>query len=257
MVYSHSVPSSAVESVKRKRGRPRKYTTPDQAAAAKRLSAPAKRDATVASSSASSSYSSKKSHLGNVGQGFSPHIITVAAGEDVGQKIMMFMQQSKREICVISASGSVSNASLCQPATSGGSITYEGRFDILSLSGSYIRTELGGRTGGLSVCLSSFDGQIIGGGLGNVIIGTFVIDAKKDVKGDAASGKLPSPRGGQSVSGLNFVGSPHQMGGGSPFMIQQRSMQLTTPPHSMEWRSNAGHGMHQSLENADYEPIPD
>lgn len=29
-----------------------------------------------------------------------------------------------------------------------------------------MRTELGGRTGGLSVCLSSTDGQIIGGGVG-------------------------------------------------------------------------------------------
>jgi hypothetical protein len=29
-----------------------------------------------------------------------------------------------------------------------------------------VRTELGGRTGGLSVCLSSTDGQIIGGGIG-------------------------------------------------------------------------------------------
>lgn len=38
---------------------------------------------------------------------------------------MQFMQLSKREICVLSASGSISNASLRQPATSGGSITYE------------------------------------------------------------------------------------------------------------------------------------
>jgi hypothetical protein len=29
-----------------------------------------------------------------------------------------------------------------------------------------VRTDLGGRTGGLSVCLSSTDGQIIGGGVG-------------------------------------------------------------------------------------------
>lgn len=38
---------------------------------------------------------------------------------------MLFMQQSKREICILSASGSISNASLRQPATSGGNITYE------------------------------------------------------------------------------------------------------------------------------------
>ena len=38
---------------------------------------------------------------------------------------MMFMQQSKREICILSASGTISNASLRQPATSGGNIAYE------------------------------------------------------------------------------------------------------------------------------------
>ncbi|KAI7981442.1 NADP-dependent D-sorbitol-6-phosphate dehydrogenase [Camellia lanceoleosa] len=92
------------------------------------------------------------------------------------------------------------------PATSGGNITYEGRFDILSLSGSYIRTELGGRTGGLSVCLSSTDGHIIGGGIGGplkaagpvqVIVGTFLIDTKKDIIADAKGV-------GASGSGVGF-----------------------------------------------------
>lgn len=46
----------------------------------------------------------------------------------------------------------------------------QGRFDILTLSGSYVRTEIGGRTGGLSVCLASTDGQIIGGGVGGPLI---------------------------------------------------------------------------------------
>ncbi|KAL2541528.1 AT-hook motif nuclear-localized protein 14 [Abeliophyllum distichum] len=281
-VYTHTVPSavsSPPENTKRKRGRPRKYETPEQAAAARKLYALAsssaskkKRDQGLAAPApTSSSYSSKKLQLaafGNMGEGFTPHIITVAAGEDVGQKIMMFMQQSKREICIISASGLVSNASLRQPATSGGSVSYEGRFDILSLSGSYIRAELGGgRTGGLSVCLSSTDGQIIGGGVGGpltaagpiqVIVGTFIINSKKDTsgggKGDAASNKLPSAIGGASMSDLGIwspADSTHQTVGGSQFMIQHQGMQLT-PSHSMEWRNSSGHGMQQSPENGDY-----
>ncbi|XP_073144487.1 AT-hook motif nuclear-localized protein 14 [Henckelia pumila] len=287
ILYPHSVPSSAVssslEGVKRKRGRPRKYGTPEQAAAAKRLSAsassssPRTRESGPAAgsgvpTSGSSAYSSKKSQIaafGNVGQSFSPHIITVAAGEDVNQKIMMFMQQSQREICIISASGSVSNASLRQPATSGGSVTYEGHFDILSLSGSYIRTETGGKTGGLGVCLSSSDGLIIGGGVGGpltaagpiqIIVGTFLTDSKKDTKGEAASGKLPSPANLTSVPSLNFrspVEGTHQMGLGSQFLVQHPSMQLT-PSHSMEWRGNTvHHGLHQSPENGDYDHISD
>ncbi|KAI6685022.1 hypothetical protein NL676_030935 [Syzygium grande] len=196
---------------KRKRGRPRKYGTPEQALAAKKAAGSSssssykerKERGGLVGSSSSGPYSgsSKKSQSlalgGNTGQGFIPHVITVAAGEDVAQKIMLFMQQSKREICILSASGSISNASLRQPATSGGNITYEGRFEIITLSGSYVLTELGGRTGGLSVCLSSTDGQIIGGGVGGpllaagpvqVIVGSFLVNAKNNTMKGNASG---------------------------------------------------------------------
>lgn len=79
MAYLHSVPSavsSPLETVKRKRGRPRKYGTPEQAAAAKRMSGssvPKKRDnqdltaAAAAGSSGSYSYHSKKSQLAALG----------------------------------------------------------------------------------------------------------------------------------------------------------------------------------------------
>jgi len=43
----------------------------------------------------------------------------------------------------------------------------QGQYEILSLSGSYIRTEQGGKSGGLSVSLSASDGQIIGGAIGS------------------------------------------------------------------------------------------
>lgn len=38
---------------------------------------------------------------------------------------MIFANQSKHELCVLSASGTISNASLRQPATSGGNVSYE------------------------------------------------------------------------------------------------------------------------------------
>ncbi|KAI8539581.1 hypothetical protein RHMOL_Rhmol09G0193800 [Rhododendron molle] len=235
------------EGGKRKRGRPRKYATPEEAAAARKallassIPKKKKKDKFVGGgsgggggdpSSFSVSYSKKTPvappGVGNVGQGFTPNTLNVAAGEDVYQKIMLFMQQSKSEICILSASGSISNPSLRQPATFGGNITYEGRFDILSLSGSYIHTELGGRSGGLSVCLSSTDGQIIGGGIGGplkaagpvqVIVGTFVIDATGGMKGDASFPKFQSPVGGSSVSSRACVSNSSSFSGNSVFQI--------------------------------------
>ncbi|KAK5786261.1 Putative DNA-binding ESCAROLA -like protein [Gossypium arboreum] len=304
MVYPHSVPSavmSPLEPARRKRGRPRKYGTPEQAMAAKKTASSTSKERrehqqlqqlALGGAGASLSGSSRKSQLvalGNAGQGFTPHVINVVAGEDVGQKIMLFMQQSKRELCILSASGTISNASLRQPATSGGNIAYEGRFEIISLSGSYVRTEIGGRTGGLSVCLSSADGQIIGGGVGGplkaagpvqVIVGTFMVDNKKDgsanVKGDASGSKLPSPVAGTSVSNIGFRpafeasgrnpidgNDDHQSFGGSHFLMQPQGLHLA--PRPTDWRTGlddrtgfeltgkTGHGAHQSPENGDYD----
>ncbi|XP_027366110.1 AT-hook motif nuclear-localized protein 14-like isoform X2 [Abrus precatorius] len=281
--YPHS--QLQAQTPKKKRGRPRKYESPAQALAAKKAS------------STSSFPSSNKSHsslLGSSGHGFTSHVITVAAGEDVSQKIMSFMQQRRRAMCILSASGSISNASLRQPATSGGNITYEGCFEIVSLSGSYVLNERGIRTGGLSVCLSNTDGQFIGGGIVGplkaagpvqVIVGTFFIDPKKDtrtgIREDVSSNKLPPPVG-EPASSLGFQaavdvssGNPvrgneeHQAIGGSHFMLQQCGLQMT-PSHSSDWgdRSDSinagfeltgriGHGAHLSPENGDYEQIPD
>lgn len=46
----------------------------------------------------------------------------------------------------------------------------QGEYDIVSLAGSFIRAEQGGKTGGLTVSLSSSDGQIIGGAVGTHLI---------------------------------------------------------------------------------------
>lgn len=49
---------------------------------------------------------------------------------------------------------------------------FQGRFEILSLSGSFLLSENGGqrsRTGGLSVSLSGPDGRVLGGGVAGLL----------------------------------------------------------------------------------------
>ncbi|ESQ32307.1 hypothetical protein EUTSA_v10004435mg [Eutrema salsugineum] len=304
-VYPHSVPSSAVtvpiDPVKRKRGRPRKYETPAQALAAKKLASSAsnssareRREQAAAAAAAGVSplpkSGSRKSLLGSfgkTGQSFTPHIVNITPGEDVAQKIILFAEQSKHELCILSASGAISNASLSHLA-SGTSVSYEGQYEILSLSGSYIRGEHGGKTGGLSVCLSSANGQIFGGGVGGllkaagpvqVILGTFQLEKKKDgrngVKGDDASGSgnlLPSPSGTESLhgfhsgmesSGRNPNDEHHHtltssaLGGGAHFMMQPPQGMHMTHARPSEW-GGAGYDFsglrgNGSSENGDYE----
>ncbi|XP_078445841.1 AT-hook motif nuclear-localized protein 1-like [Wolffia australiana] len=128
------------------------------------------------------------------GANFTPHIITVAAGEDVTMKVISFSQQEARAICILSANGIISNVTLRQPDSSGGTLTYEGRFELLSLSGSFMPTESGGprsRAGGMSVALASPDGRVVGGGVAGllvaaspvqVVIGSFVLGYQVEQK---------------------------------------------------------------------------
>ncbi|CAK7337097.1 unnamed protein product [Dovyalis caffra] len=108
-----------------------------------------------------------------VGANFMPHVITVNAGEDVTMKVMSFSQQGARAICILSANGTISNVTLRQPTSSGGTLTYEGRFEILSLSGSFMPNGSGGtksRSGGMSVSLAGPDGRVVGGGLAGLLV---------------------------------------------------------------------------------------
>ncbi|KAK3194995.1 hypothetical protein Dsin_026305 [Dipteronia sinensis] len=109
----------------------------------------------------------------SVGANFTPHIITVNAGEDVTMKVISFSQQGPRAICILSANGVISSVTLRQPDSSGGTLTYEGRFEILSLSGSFMPTESQGtrsRSGGMSVSLASPDGRVVGGGVAGLLV---------------------------------------------------------------------------------------
>ncbi|PRQ19388.1 putative PPC domain, AT hook, DNA-binding protein [Rosa chinensis] len=162
--------------------------------------------------------------LGSAGMGFTPHVITVKAGEDVSSKIMSFSQNGPRAVCILSANGAISNVTLRQAATSGGTVTYEGRFEILSLSGSFLLSEIDGqrsRTGGLSVSLSSSDGRVLGGCVAGlltaacpvqVVVGSFAADGRKEPKTEMK--KDPSSAGPRlaAASGPNGVSSPPSHG---------------------------------------------
>ncbi|XP_030533653.1 AT-hook motif nuclear-localized protein 8 isoform X1 [Rhodamnia argentea] len=153
--------------------------------------------------------------LGVGGVGFTPHVIHVDAGEDVASKIMAFSLQGPRTICILSASGAICNVTLRQPALNGGTVTYEGRFEIICLSGSFLcpENETGrSRAGALSISLAGPDGRVLGGGVAGlliaatpvqVIVGSFLSSTKKASSSALKSDSSPTPQGPQSHM-LNF-----------------------------------------------------
>ncbi|KAJ0770822.1 putative AT-hook motif nuclear-localized protein [Helianthus annuus] len=81
-------------------------------------------------------------------------------------------QNSTRALCILSATGVISKVRLEQRATIGGIVTYEGRFEMLSLSGTFIVPENNNqrsRLCGLTVVLAGPDGYALGGNVAGVL----------------------------------------------------------------------------------------
>ncbi|KAI3453420.1 hypothetical protein Pfo_010083 [Paulownia fortunei] len=223
--YSDGSPSGSgggwfnIEPARKKRGRPRKYS-PDSsiglglspAPVTQISSAGAHADSGGGGGTPLSETAAKRNRgrppgsvkkqldaLGAPGVGFTPHVITVNSGEDIASKIMAFSQQGPRTVCILSANGAICNVTLRQPAMSGGTVTYEGRFEIISLSGSFLLSESNGsrsRTGGLSVSLAGSDGRVLGGGVAGmlkaaspvqVVVGSFIAEGKKSKTGPSST----------------------------------------------------------------------
>nr|GLL19047.1 AT-hook motif nuclear-localized protein 10-like isoform X1 [Ipomoea trifida] len=272
-------PSAPEPAVKKKRGRPRKYAPDGSANPPAIISAPppplAGGSLSPTGTQVAETASPKKKGRGRppgsgrknqissaalgsagAGFGFKPHVVTIKAGEDVQAKLMSFSQNTSQAICILSANGAISNVTLRQAATSGGTVTYEGRFEILSLSGSFLLSELGGqrsRTGGLSVSLAGPDGHVLGGCVAGlltaaspvqVIVGSFSIEVHQQQAGNCEG--LGSPPG-MLISGASAAAkSPPSLGtlsassGGGPVSPHNHHLETSnsSPPGiaGIQWR---------------------
>ncbi|XP_075516687.1 AT-hook motif nuclear-localized protein 27-like [Primulina tabacum] len=92
------------------------------------------------------------------------HVLEVSAGNDVVESVSVYARKRGRGVCILSGSGTVSNVTLRQPASPAGSVvTLQGRFEILSISGTVLPPPAPPGAGGLSIFLSGGQGQVVGG----------------------------------------------------------------------------------------------
>ncbi|KAF3611071.1 hypothetical protein DY000_02045825 [Brassica cretica] len=193
----------------------------------------------------------KASGGGGGGGGGGPltaHVIDVNAGEDIAIKLVEFMNQEPREVCILSASGVVSIAVL-QSDNPLGFVKYEGLYVITDLSGTFWNTESDDgatvtRTGNLRVTLAGPDCKVVWGCVGGmlvagsqvqVIVGTFT---REGVKLSAAS----APANALSLTGGSGPGLP-QSQGPSESLEENASKSLGNstpqPPHHLPlWPGN-------------------
>jgi len=91
------------------------------------------------------------------------HVMEIAGGTDVAESIAQYARRRQRGVCVLSGSGSVANVTLRQPAAPGAIVALHGRFEILSLTGTFLPGPSPPGSTGLTVYLAGGQGQVVGG----------------------------------------------------------------------------------------------
>lgn len=91
------------------------------------------------------------------------HILEVGNGCDVFDCVATYARRRQRGICILSGSGTVTNVSIRQPAAAGAIVTLHGRFEILSLSGSFLPPPAPPGATSLTIFLAGGQGQVVGG----------------------------------------------------------------------------------------------
>lgn len=97
-----------------------------------------------------------------------PFILEISGGSDIVDSLTRFTRRRGVGMCVLTASGAVTNVTLRQPSTAApaGTVTFHGRFDILCLSAVLLNTApFNNNNGGFgfTISLAGPQGQIVGG----------------------------------------------------------------------------------------------
>lgn len=147
------------------------------------------------------------------------HVMEIADGCDISDSITTFARRRQRGVCILSGTGTVTNVTLRQPASPGAVVTLHGRFEILSLAGSFLPPPAPPTATGLTIYLAGGQGQVVGGSVvgpllasGPVVImaASFSNAAYERLPLEEEETPLPMQSGGGGGGG--GVGSPGPVG---------------------------------------------
>ncbi|KAH7669080.1 AF0104/ALDC/Ptd012-like protein [Dioscorea alata] len=98
------------------------------------------------------------------------HVMEIAGGCDITDCISTFARHRQRGICILNGSGNVVNVTLRQPASPDAVVSLQGRFEILSLCGSFLPEPAPPAASGLAVYLAGGQGQVVGGSVVGALV---------------------------------------------------------------------------------------
>ncbi|XP_058107840.1 AT-hook motif nuclear-localized protein 17-like [Magnolia sinica] len=99
-----------------------------------------------------------------------PTVLELSAGSDVVESVLTFARRRHVSICVLSGSGSVANVTLRHPTSHASTLTLHGRFDILSLSGTFLCSPSPTTKAPFTISLAGAQGQVIGGTVAGALV---------------------------------------------------------------------------------------
>ncbi|KAL2251681.1 AT-hook motif nuclear-localized protein 22-like [Sesamum indicum] len=119
------------------------------------------------------------------------HVMEVANGCDIQESVSNFATRRQRGVCILSGSGTVTNVTLRQPAAPGAVLTLHGRFEILSLSGSFLPPPAPPAASSLTIYLAGAQGQVVGGTVVGPLLASGPVMIMAASFGNAAYERLP------------------------------------------------------------------
>ncbi|XP_020570865.1 LOW QUALITY PROTEIN: AT-hook motif nuclear-localized protein 20-like [Phalaenopsis equestris] len=148
------------------------------------------------------------------------HVMEVAGGADVADSIAQFSRRRQRGVCVLSGAGAVANVT----GGTGAVVALHGRFEILSLTGTFLPGPAPPGSTGLTVYLAGGQGQVVGGSVVGqlvaagpvmVVAATFSnatyerLPLEEEEEGNEGGGQIP----GRSPTGLGSGGGLSEQSG--------------------------------------------
>ncbi|KAG8488975.1 hypothetical protein CXB51_017074 [Gossypium anomalum] len=155
------------------------------------------------------------------------HVMEIANGSDVMETVSTFARRRQRGVCILSGNGMVSNVTLRQPGAPGAVVTLHGRFEILSLSGSFLPPPAPSAASCLTIYLAGAQGQVVGGTVVGPLAASGPVVIMVASFGNAAYERLPLEEEEQPVEPTpesGSVGSPRSM-------VGQQQQQLLQDPN--------------------------
>ncbi|KAK8964639.1 putative DNA-binding protein ESCAROLA [Platanthera guangdongensis] len=140
------------------------------------------------------------------------HVMEIAGGCDIVDSVATFARLRQRGVCVLSGSGTVANVTLRQPGSSTAVVTLHGRFEILSLSGSFLPPPAPPAATGLTVYLAGGQGQVVGGSVVGALVPSGPVVIMAASFGNAAYERLPLEEEESMPPVPPAIGSPGMIG---------------------------------------------